>query len=68
MTPARKYQLAEACMRGDRAAWEELGRPENLGEVDAIMRDAFEALTPAEQADDLASVQRALGNVDRTKS
>jgi hypothetical protein len=68
MTPARKYQLAESAMAGNKAALADLGNPATLGELDAIMRDAFDAMSPAERRADLADATRRLNRIDRTKS
>lgn len=60
MSPAEKYRLAVAAMRGDKRALELLGNPKTLGELDAIMRDGFDGLTDAERAKDLDDIDRAL--------
>ena len=65
MTAREKMRLATAAMGGDRKALAELGLGENttLGELDAIMRDALDAMTPAERAQDLASTELTLDSI-----
>jgi hypothetical protein len=53
-------RLVVAAMGGDDAARAKLGNPATLGELHAMMKDAFAAMTPEERAADEAQNAREL--------
>jgi hypothetical protein len=69
MKPQRRINLAMSALRGNREAFRKLGveyKVGAMGELDAIMRDALNDMTPEEQADDerqtMCDLDKAIGN------